>query len=63
MSIWYEIKEKDIDFSLDGDDLHIYLGSDYSGAIYATIPLKIIDELFKKRPKVKKKTFYEPEER
>jgi len=60
MSQWYDIKKGDIDFSLNGEDLHIYLGSDDSGAIYASISLSILNDILKLKPKIKKKKFYQP---
>lgn len=43
MSFWYEPKRKDLD--IDGDDVNVYLGQDYNGAIYAAIKIKDLKEI------------------
>lgn len=45
MSYWYEPKKKDIDITEEGDEIHIYLGSDESGNIYASVKTEDIREL------------------
>lgn len=37
MSKWYEPKKDDISFSEDKTELHVYLESDYDGAVYVSI--------------------------
>ena len=40
MSDWHEIKEEDID--IDGDMVNIHIGTNYQGAIYIEIPIKML---------------------
>lgn len=47
MSYWYEVKKEDIDITEDGQEIHIYLGSDESGNIYVSLKSKDIKELLK----------------
>jgi len=47
MSFWYDKEKSDISFSKDGEEMHIYLDSDYSGAIYASVKVKDVKELLK----------------
>ena len=50
MSIWYDIKDKeDLDFSLDGKDLHINFGVDQNGSHYVSISLEMIKEKIKEK--------------
>lgn len=43
MSIWHEIKPEDME--LDGDEINIHIGSDYSGNVYAIVRVKDIQVL------------------
>jgi hypothetical protein len=46
MSIWHEVKSIDkIDITEDGEEIHINIGSDYSGAIYVSVPVKMIEKV------------------
>lgn len=45
MSRWFEAKPKDLSLSTDGKELHIYLESDDSGAIYSSISLEVLQTL------------------
>lgn len=51
MSYWYQPKKEDLDYSLDGEDLHIYLYNDDSGAVYASVNLEVLNEFLKTAPK------------
>lgn len=44
MSLWYEKEKEDISFSDDGKEMHIFLESDYSGAIYVSIKVSDVEE-------------------
>jgi len=55
MSMWYEPKLEDIDITEDGEELHVYLYSDYSGAIYASFKVKELEDLIKAFGKKKNK--------
>lgn len=45
MSIWYEIENPDdIDFSEDGEEMHILFYEDTSGNHYVSIPVKLVRE-------------------
>ncbi len=50
MSFWYEPKSKDLSYSIDGKDLHIYIGSDDSGSIYVSLPVEEVKKFLKKTP-------------
>jgi hypothetical protein len=43
MSQWNETKKEDLE--VDGDEINVYLGSDYSGNIYTTIKIKDLLEI------------------
>lgn len=46
MSTWYNITvPKDIEINNDDDTLEVYIGEDYGGAIYVSIPVEFIKEL------------------
>lgn len=47
MSVWYEPKKEDIDFSDDFTELHIYIAQDDFGAIYTSIKLQDLIEILK----------------
>lgn len=47
MSYWYEPKKEDIDLTEDGDEMHIYLKSDKSGAIYVSLKVKDVKDILK----------------
>lgn len=43
MSTWYEPKKEDME--IDNDELVVYVHSDNSGAIYAAIKIKDLQEI------------------
>ena len=46
MSTWHNITvPKDIEINKDDDTLEVYIGEDYGGAIYVSIPVTFIKEL------------------
>ncbi len=47
MSFWYSPKKEDIE--IDGDEVNIWLGSDESGNIYATVKIKDLEDILKKK--------------
>lgn len=47
MSFWYEKGIKDLDVSLDGKDLHIWIDSDDFGNRYVAIPIEDIKKFMK----------------
>lgn len=55
MSLWYEPKKEDIDFSDDGKDMHIWLCSDDCGNVYASVDVCLLKELIKENDKRNKK--------
>ncbi len=47
MSIWYDLKQDDIDLSDDYKEIHLFLYQDNMGCVYASVKVKdIIDLLF-----------------
>ena len=48
MSLWHEKEKEDISFSYDGKEMHIYIESDDSGAIYVSVKVSDVKELLKK---------------
>ena len=47
MSLWHEKEKDDISFSDDGEEMHIYIESDYNGAIYVSVKVSDVKELLK----------------
>jgi hypothetical protein len=46
MSQWYNItKQRDLEINNDDNTLEVYIGEDYGGAIYVSIPVEFIKEL------------------
>ena len=45
MSNWYEAKKEDLDLSLDGRTIDIYIGDRYSGAEYVEIQISDIFQI------------------
>jgi hypothetical protein len=44
MSRWYEPNKEDIDFADDEKEMHVYLDSDESGAIYVSLKVDDVAE-------------------
>ncbi len=43
MSTWYNIyDEDDVEYNISDDTVEVYIGDDYGGAIYVSIPLSSI---------------------
>lgn len=46
MSTWHNITvRRDIEINTDDNTLEVYIGEDYGGAIYVSIPVEFIKEL------------------
>jgi hypothetical protein len=46
MSTWYNITTtEDLNINDSDDTLEVYLGSDYGGAMYVSIPLNLVKEI------------------
>ena len=45
MSVWHEPEKKDISFSKDGEEIHAYLYSDDSGAVYVSLKTEDVLDL------------------
>ncbi len=60
MSYWYEPKKKDLDITEDGEELHVYLGSDESGNIYASLKIKDINDLLGPLKRKKGQAWHHP---
>lgn len=43
MSTWHDInQQKDVEFNGDDNTIEIYVGEDYGGAIYVSVPMDYI---------------------
>jgi len=51
MSEWYKAKQEDLDISLDGKDLHIFIKNNDFGNVYVEVEIKDIFAVFKKMEK------------
>ena len=58
MSKWHDMLKGDITFSDDGEEMHIYIESDYNGAIYVSVKTKDVKERLKELKKTIKENTY-----
>lgn len=45
MSHWYEVKKEDIDFSDDGEEVHLWLYQDKFGNVYASVKKEVLKQI------------------